>query len=308
MTTGNRSTREAWFLLACTAGFGIAAECGVFAWAASQTLALTFGLAVLGCVILVAAHIINTRMPNDLAPSDNSLVRRYQESAGRHAVLVIGVALFYPASYAIGRQYLHASEIESFLLGTLPALIVGAVCRKIWPIAAGTQAETVRAQLLLLDRTRRAQAFGYAAFACCCIFAIVMMLPDISRAVHGQPVHLGEFNAFSITGFACLYMLAAPWAMFETKSAARIMEDESLARFRLLAYRNGFFVMAAGLVLVGDLVRNPPRLALLMVPVVFNAALFVAFATLVVLEFRAGIFGSGPEAIESPMEKGQLGT
>jgi hypothetical protein len=265
-------------------------------------------MAVLGCIILAAAHIVNTRMPNDLAPSDKSLVRRYQESAGRHAVLVICVALFYPAGYAIGRQCLHASEIESFLLGTLPALLAGAVCRKIWPIAAGTRAETVRAQLLLLDRMRRGQAIGYAAFACCCIFAIVMMLPDISRAVHGQPVHLREFNAFGITGFACLYMLAAPWTLFETKAAARIMEDESLARFRLLAYRNGFFVMAAGLVLVGDLVRNPPRLALLMVPVVFNAALFVAFVTLVVLEFRAGTFRPVPDSFDAPPENGALGT
>jgi hypothetical protein len=312
MTTPDKSTRPLWARLAYTAGLGGATECSVLSLAAShvvsQTVALCLFTAVLGCFVLAAAHTINTVLPDDLTPSDKSLVQRYRESANRHVVLALCIATFYPAGYMLSRHYLHASEIEGFLLGNLPGLVAGAIFRKISPIAAGTQGETRRAQLLMLDRTRRAQAFSYAAFACCAIFAITMMAPDISRALHGQTVHLGEFNAFGITALASLYMLAAPWTWFETPSVARIMEDESLARFRLLAYRNAFFVMALGLVLVADLVRNPPRLALLMVPVVFNAALFTAFATLVILELRAGTFKPSAETFDEPAENSAVGT
>jgi hypothetical protein len=262
-------------------------------------------MAVFGGFVLIACHVLNANLPGDIQPADENLILRFRRSGFRHVVLVICIAMFYPAGYALSHQFLHASQTESFLLGNLPCLAIGALLRRKWPVTAGNPAETLRAQLLMVDRTRRVQSFGFAAFALTSLFAIMMMMPDFFRALHGQTVHLGEFNAFGVTGLASIFMLCAPWSWFETRPVARIMEDETLARFRLLAYRNGFFVMALGMIVVGDLVRNPPRLALVMVPIVFNLALFTAFATLVVLEFRAGTFKAA-DPLDIPPKGGAL--
>jgi hypothetical protein len=307
--SAHKSSWHVWPLLAGTVAFGVAAE-----WAAnllvdsyklSQMASLSLYMAVLGAVVLVSGYFLNAHLPDDIRPADESLVLRYRRSGFRHVALVICIVMFYPAGYTLSHQVLHASETESFLLGNLPCVALGALLHRAWPISAGSPAETVRAELLLVDRTRRAQSFSFAAFACVSLFVIVMMMPDFFRALHGEKAHLGIFSAFAVTALASIFMLSSPWNWFVARSATRIMEDETLARFRLLAYRNGFFVLAFGLVAIGDLVRDPPRLALVMVPIVFNLAMFTAFATLFVLEVRAGTLKS-EDPLESPPKGGAL--
>jgi len=304
-----KSSLHVWLLLTATVVLGCLAESAAYALAVSfklsQTVWVSLFMAVFGGFVLVAGHVLNANLPDDIQPADENLILRFRKSGFRHVVLVMCIAMFYPAGYALSHQFLHASFTESFFLGNFPCLAIGALWRRKWPITAGTPAETVRAHLLMVDRTRRAQSFAFAAFACTSLFAIMMMMPDFFRALHGQTVHLGEFNAFGVTGLASIFMLCAPWSWYETRPVARILEDETLARFRLLAYRNGFFVMALGMIVVGDLVRNPPRLALVMVPIVFNLALFTAFATLVFLEFRAGTFKAA-DPLDIPPEGSAL--
>jgi hypothetical protein len=178
----HKSSWHVGLLLAATVAVGCLAELAVYALAVSfnlsQTVWVSLFMAVFGGFVLVAAHVLNANLPDDIEPADENLILRFRKSGFRHVALVICIAMFYPAGYALSHQFLHASFTESFFLGNLPCLAIGALWRRKWPITAGTPAETVRAHLLMVDRTRRAQSFAFAAFACTSLFAIMMMMPD----------------------------------------------------------------------------------------------------------------------------------
>jgi len=290
----SRSIGRLWLLRAVALLSGLGGV-GLLTWYASvHQLPMMVMLALAMVVILLAVGIAVfaevTFQDGPLDADDALLVHRLKTSSARHiGVLFITLPLIL-ATWWLARQYWHLSLLETLLLVNLPGIAVGGIARKIWPVAAGSDAETVRASLLLVDRARRQQAFGYATFAAVLAFNILMVAPQIGHALHGQPIRLGDFDVLGIGGLVALFFLSQPWNWFETRSVRRVAEDESLARFRLLAYRNGFLVMALGLVLACDAVGNPPRLAVVLIPVVLNAGLMVSLLTLVWLEYRAGTF------------------
>ncbi len=292
MASGSRG--RLWLLrgVAFFAGLG---GVGLLAWYAMirqwpmiVLLALEMVIILVAVGIAVFAEV--TFQDEPLDAGDARLVHRLKTSSARHLAVLFMTAPLMLATWWLSRQYWHLSLIETLILINVPGILVGGVARKIWPVSAGSQAETVRASLLLVDRARRQQAFSYAAFAALLAANILIVAPQIQHALHGQPIRLGDFDVLGISGFVSLFFLSQPWNWFETRSVRQVAEDESLARFRLLAYRNGFFVMALGLVLACDAVGNPPRLAVVLVPVVLNFGLMVSLLTLVWLEYRAGTF------------------
>jgi hypothetical protein len=251
-------------------------------------------LSLVTVVILLAVGIAVfaevTFQDGPLNVGDARLVQRLKTSSARHLAILSFALPLMLATWWLTRQYWHLSLLETLMLVNVPGIVVGGVTRKIWPVSAGSEAETVRASLLMVDRARRQMAFCYAGFATLLAFNILMVTPQIQHALHGQPIRLGDFDVLGIGGFVSLYFLSQPWNWFETKSVRRVAEDESLARFRLLAARNGFFVMAFGLILACDAVSNPPRLAVVLIPLVLNLGLMASLLTLVWLEYRAGTF------------------
>jgi hypothetical protein len=253
-------------------------------------------LLLLAVAIAVYAEV--TFRDHGMSTPDALLVHRLKTSSARHLVWLAFTMPLALGLFWICRYTWHLSMLETLMLVTLPSIAVAGCMQVLWPITAGSDVETVRANLLMLDRMRRQQAFGYALFTGLLGINIMLIIPQLQHALRGQPIRLDNFDVLALGGFLSLYILAQPARWFERASVRHVTEDESLTRFRQLAFRNGFYVMALGMVLICDAVSSPPRLAIVLVPLVLSVSLMVTLLTLVYLEYRAGTFA--PDAEDSP--------
>ena len=291
---GSRSVTRLWLLRAGAFVGGMLSVALLLWYAVTHNLPMLPLLAVETLIIMLAVSVAVyaevTFRDGGMSGPDARLVHRLKTSSARHLILVAFAMPMVLGLFWLGRHHWHLSIVETLMLVNVPGLAVGGAARVFWPVSAGSDAETVRASLLMVDRLRRQQAFGYALFAGLLGFNILMVTPQLQHALRGQPIRFDNFDVLAVSGFVSLFFLSQPSRWFENAKVRRVTEDESLARFRLLAFRNGFFVMGLGMVLICDAVRSPPRLAIVLVPISLSLGLMVTLLTLVWLEYRAGTF------------------
>ena len=299
---GSRSVTRLWLLRAAAFFGGMGSVTLLLIYAVRHDLPMLPMLGAETAIILLAVGIAvyaeTTFRESGMSEPDARLVQRWKNSSARHLVLVVVTTPMILGLFWLGRHYWHLSIVETLMLVNVPGVALAGGTRLFWPVSAGSDVETLRANLLMVDRLRRQQAFGYAAFAALLGVNILIIAPQFLRALRGQPIQLGNFDVLAVSGFVSLFFLSQPWRWFERAQVQRVTEDETLTRFRLLACRNGFVVMGLGMVLICDAVRSPPRLAIMLVPIVLSTSLMVTLLTLVWLEYRAGTF-TPDEADES---------
>jgi len=291
---GSRSVTRLWLLRAGAFVGGMLSVALLLWYAVTHNLPMLPLLAVETLIIMLAVSVAVyaevTFRDGGMSGPDARLVHRFKSSSARRLIVVAFAMPMVLGLFWLGRYHWHLSIVETLMLVNVPGLAVGGAARVFWPVSAGSDAETVRASLLMVDRLRRQQAFGYALFAGLLGFNILMVTPQLQHALRGQPIRLDNFDVLAVSGFVSLFFLSQPSRWFENPKVRRVTEDESLARFRLLAFRNGFFVMGLGMVLICDVVRSPPRLAIVLIPISLSLGLMVTLLTLVWLEYRAGTF------------------
>lgn len=311
--SGSRSVARLWLLRAAAFFGGVGGVVLFSRYAAAHALPWLLLLAAEMVIMLfavgIAVYAEVTFQECGMSGPDAWLVRRLKTSSARHLLVVALATPLVLGLLWLSLQYWHLSIMETLFVVNVPGLAIQSGMRFFWPVSAGSDAETVRANLLMVDRVRRQQAFGYALFAGLLGVNILLIMPQLQHAWRGEPIRLDNFDVLAICGFVSLFLLFQPSNWFEHRQVRRVTEDETLARFRLLACRNGFFVMGLGMVLICDAVRSPPRLAILLVPIVLSVSLLVTLLTLVWLEYRAGTFApdeSGDAAAAKPHEGSAL--
>jgi hypothetical protein len=281
--------------------FGLGA-CGFLVWANVRTdmSLLTFcclSFFVITLATLVAIYGETQYNREALEGQDLELYRRIKRAQLPHVIGIMCAMSLYPVLYALSRQYGHTSMLESWVIGFLPCAFLVRGVRRLWPVQDVTEAEDRRVGLLTVDRHRRRQAMFFVVFAALCLVYVSMWIPQMLHAVRGQPIQLGMFDGIGVPALTFLLFLAGPSLIGGRAVLRYFPEDETLIHFRNIAYRNGFFVIGLGMILICDVVRQPPRLAIVLVPMVLNIGLTTAFLTMAVLEYRSGTFESSGEAL-----------
>ncbi len=258
-------------------------------------LGLSYGLFSITAVCILVAHkIAPAYRPGDYPAADLPLLARYRQSAFRQSLMVTGVVMLYPLGSLVAQREFHASFGESLLIGLLPCILVAALLTQVFPARAGSVAETLRAKLLTLDRNRKQQAFVYIYSMFQLALNILSWRGQIRHVLAGGAIDTRRFATFGVTSIIWILILVAPWNWIRLRSERHIVEDESVAHHRQVAYRNGFFVLALGVLGVWGMVDDP-RLLSVALPIVFDAALMTALGTLAFMEWRAGVFSNLPD-------------
>jgi hypothetical protein len=294
MAAGSRPVARLWFLRGVALLGGLGGVLLLLRYDVTHYVPMAALLAAETVIILAAVAIAVyaelTFRDSAMSGPDARLVHRLKSSSARHLVLMAFAMPLILGLFWLSRYEWHLSIVETLALATTPSMAIAAGTRVFWPVSAGSGSETVRANLLMVDRLRRQQAFGYALFAALLGVNVILVMPQLQHALRGQPIRLDNFEVLAISGFLSLFFLSQPSRWFERADVRRVTQDESLTQFRLLAFRNGFYVMGLGMVLVCDAVRSPPRLAIVLIPIVLSVSLMVTLLTLVWLEYWAGTF------------------
>jgi uncharacterized membrane protein YdcZ (DUF606 family) len=226
-----------------------------------------------------------------LPESDRLILGRFRHSSLRLLAVIIALSCVIPFCMDFLEAHLHFSAAEAFVAISVPYWLVSGKLRKLFGVAGGGDAETMRAHALLIDRDRRQFVWGYTVFALMWLLETGTWLPQMQRALNGQKVNLGQLHVFGIFAVSSLFMLYGPRRIFDTKILGAMAEDESLTAYRDQAFRYGFFTLALGMIVIFDVAVRNPRLGLVMLPVLFAASQIIGFLTLAIQEFRAGRLG-----------------
>jgi hypothetical protein len=230
-----------------------------------------------------------------LQGEERALFKRVKQAQLPHIAGMLCAVSLFPVLYSLSKQYWHTSLLESWVIGLAPSMVVVRLLQILWPVAGVSDVDSRRLGLLTVDRHRRRQAQFYVVFAVLCLVYILMWVPQLINACENKPVFLDMFDGVGVPTLTFLLFLAGPSLLGGQAALRHFPEDETLIHFRNIAYRNGFFVMALGMIMICDLMRQPPRISIVLVPMVLELAIGVGFVTMAVLEFRSGTFKDSAE-------------
>ena len=267
----------------------------VIGWLLTRGWVSTLGSGCILVVFIMLAILAGMRaeiLQDDaaMAGTDRLILGRLRLSVLRNVLVAVGLAALIPAGCNFCIERLHFSQSEAFVAVAVPYWLIVGNLRRVWPISAGSTKETMRGLTLIADRDRRQAVWMHAAFAGLWLLDLASWWPQLVHAALHQKVDLWQFQVFGIFGVSSLFMLYGPRRLFEGRLVRAIVEDESLREYRALALRNAFLTLACGLLVVCELVVRNGRLAVVMLPLVFGASQAMGFATVAILEFRAGGF------------------
>ncbi len=277
----------------------------VVAWLVVQHHLAVFaaGAIVTGCIMLAVLASMLAEKAQDratLPDADRLILGRFRQSSLRLVVVAVALGCLIPPGMDVLKARLHVSAAEAFVAVSLPYWLVCGALRKWLGPVAGSDAETMRAHALMIDRDRRQFVWVYGAFTVMWALEIATWLPQARRALNGQRVDLGELHVFGIFAVSSLFMLYGPRRIFDAGVFAAMAEDESLTAFRDQAFRYGFFTLALGMIAIFDLALRNPRLAMVALPMLFAASQIAGFATLAIQECRAGRLGQSDDIAGGP--------
>jgi hypothetical protein len=235
-----------------------------------------------------------------LRDADRSILGRFRTSNLLLVAVIVAVGCLIPSCMNFLRSELHFSIAEAFAAVSVPYWLAGAKLSRIFRGSAGSDSDTLRAHALLIDRDRRQFAWFYAVIAFMWLLEIGTWWPQAERALNGQTVNLGQLHVFGIFAVSSLFLLYGPRRLFDSDRFASMAEDETLAATRERAFRYGFFTLAVGMIGMLDLLLRNPRLAMVMLPVLFGLSQIVGFLTITIREFLAARLGDEDDDTGAP--------